>query len=89
MDGLAVIPWDGVGLSGLVALAIVSVMRGWLIPRSTHVREVGLMQQVIDREIETNKVKDQQLDTAIDTFKSIEHMIRSIKTAADSVQDSS
>lgn len=29
----------------LVALCVVSIFRGWLIPRSTHLREIGYMER--------------------------------------------
>lgn len=50
MDALVGVPWSGLGWGGLIFLAVLLIIRGDLVPRSTHERIVGMHQDNVTRE---------------------------------------
>ena len=60
MDPLALLALQG-GPWGLVGLAVLSVWRGWLIPRSTHRERVADLKAAIDAQAKTIAERDKQI----------------------------
>lgn len=36
MDVLSQVPWGDIGPSGLLAIAVLAIIQGWLVPRRTY-----------------------------------------------------
>lgn len=63
-DSLAKIAISG-GPVGLVALCVVSIIRGWLIPRRVHLDRVGDLKAANEALERANAEKDRQIATLL------------------------
>lgn len=50
MDALTGIPWSGLGWGGLIFAAVFALIRGELVPRSTHENALASRDDIIRRE---------------------------------------
>lgn len=57
----SIVPWLQITPGGLVALTVVSLIRGWLIPRATHGEIVRHLEDTIRAQKETICERDKQV----------------------------
>lgn len=55
-------PWDGVSLATLVSFGVLSVWRGWLVPKAQCKAMVDLLSRQIETQTETIRVVDARND---------------------------
>lgn len=50
---------------GPLVLTVVSIIRGWLIPSATHLREIGYLERTIATQERTIAERDRQIDALL------------------------
>lgn len=80
MDALASIPWGSIGPSGLLALAVLLIIRGDLVPRRTHEAVVTDRDQWRTIALRNMEAAEQLIEAA----RTSAHVIQSIPQAGES-----
>lgn len=58
--------WPSIVLNGGISgLVVVSIIRGWLIPRSTHLREIGYLERASNAKDATIAEQREQIKTLL------------------------
>lgn len=82
MDPLLASPWAGVATyTGLAALVVLSVIRGWLIPRSSHEREIAHYEARIVELKATNELVDARNDMLAEQIRMLTDGLRTANAA--------
>lgn len=63
-------------LLGVLVWLILSVSRGWLIPRSSHDREVKLLNDMIDRKDETIAAQAAQITSLLEVGQTVQAVLK-------------
>jgi hypothetical protein len=72
---------SALGLTGFVSLTIVSIVRGWLVPRKQHddiIRDRNHYRDALEKSEEARHILSQQLDQALEFTKTVDHILRSL-----------
>jgi hypothetical protein len=75
-----------IGFPGIVTLVILSILRGWLVPRKTHedmVADRDHYRTALEKSEEARVMLLQQLDQALALAKTVDHVLRALPTPED------
>ncbi len=82
---LSTLPYAPIGATGILALVVLSIIRGFLIPRSVHEdrmrdkdAQILFYQTAYEREAETNKVLTAQVSTLMEVARTADHVLSSL-----------
>lgn len=82
MDPLLSSPWSALGtFSGLAVLIVISIMRGWLIPKATHEREIAHYEARITELKSTNDLVDARNDMLAEQIRMLTDGLRTSNAA--------
>ena len=72
---------SAIGLTGFVSLIIVSIIRGWLIPRKQYediLADRDHWRAALEKSEEARHLLTQQLDQTLALTKTVDHVLRSL-----------
>lgn len=82
---LSTLPIAPIGATGVLALVVLFIVRGMLIPRSMHEdrmrdkdAQILFYQTAYEREAETNKVLTAQVSTLMEVARTADHVLSSL-----------
>ena len=82
MDPLLTSPWAGIATyTGLAAFVVLALVREWLIPRSTHLREIAYREARISELKATNELVDARNDMLADQIRMLTDGLRTSNAA--------
>lgn len=75
-----------IGFPGIVTIVILSIIRGWLVPRKFHqdiISDRDYYRDALEKSEEARHMQAQQLEQALALAKTVDHILRSLPTPDD------